>query len=141
MEFICNNLDDTKKLGVKFANALKGGEVITLKGDLGAGKTTFTQSVAKAMGITVPVTSPTFTLMNQYVGEKLKLYHFDMYRIDDPDEVLETGLTEYFGNIDAVCMVEWAENIGSLIPKNHIKITIEKLDETSRKFIFENINF
>ena len=141
MEFICNNLDDTKKLAIKFSNALKGGEVITLKGDLGAGKTTFTQSVAKAMGITLPVTSPTFTLMNQYVGEKLKLYHFDMYRIDDPDEVLETGLTEYFGNIDAVCMVEWAENIGSLIPKNHIKITIEKLDETSRKFIFENINF
>ena len=77
MKVICNNLDDTKKLAINFAKVLKGGEVVTLTGDLGAGKTTFTQSLAKAIGVTEPVTSPTFTLMNQYFGNKLKLYHFE----------------------------------------------------------------
>lgn len=139
MEKICNNLDDTKKIAYEFANQLNGGEIITLTGDLGAGKTTFTQSLAKAMGIFDPVTSPTFTLMNQYQGDKLKLYHFDMYRIDDIDEIIETGLTEYFGNSDAVCVIEWAENIKSLLPKKLINISIEKLGEFSRKFTFENL--
>ena len=140
MEYICKNLDDTKKLAVQFEKVLHGGEVITLSGDLGAGKTTFTQSLALAMGISEPVTSPTFTLMNQYAGKTLKLYHFDMYRIDDIDEILETGLTEYFGNADAVCMIEWAENIRSLLPKKLINIKIEKIGETARKFVFENVD-
>lgn len=140
MEKICKNLKDTKALAVDFASTLKGGEVITLTGDLGAGKTTFTQSLAKAMGITEAVTSPTFTLMNQYVGKKLKLYHFDMYRIDDIDEILETGLTEYFGNLDAVCVIEWAENIAPLLPKKLINIKIDKLGETERKFTFTKID-
>ena len=138
MEKICNNLEETKKLAFEFEKLLNGGEVIMLSGDLGAGKTTFTQSLAKAMGIEEAVTSPTFTLMNQYQGKKFKLYHFDMYRIEDIDEILETGLTEYFGNADAVCMIEWAENIKQLLPKNILKITIEKLGETKRKFCIEN---
>lgn len=137
MEKICKDLNDTKQLAFDFVNLLHGGEVITLAGDLGAGKTTFTQSLALAMGINQPVTSPTFTLMNQYQGKPLKLYHFDMYRIDDIDEILETGLTEYFGNSDAVCVIEWAENIQSLLPKQYIKISIEKLGETERKFKIE----
>ena len=141
MKVICNNLDDTKKLAINFAKVLKGGEVITLSGDLGAGKTTFTQSLAKALGVNEPVTSPTFTLMNQYVGSKLKLYHFDMYRIDDIDEILEVGLTEYFSNSDAVCIIEWAENIQKLLPKNLIKIKINKLGEFEREFEFENVSF
>ncbi len=137
MEKICNNLKDTEQLAFEFAKFLHGGEVVTLEGDLGAGKTTFTKSLALALGIKEHVTSPTFTLMNQYVGKDLKLYHFDMYRIEDIDEILETGLTEYFGNQDAVCMIEWAENIKSLLPKNIIKISIIKLSETSRKFVIE----
>ena len=136
MEKICNNLADTKDLAFEYEKTLQGGEVITLSGDLGAGKTTFTKSLALAMGIEQPVTSPTFTLMNQYQGAKLKLYHFDMYRIEDIDEILETGITEFFGNSDAVCVIEWAENIKSLLPKNTKNITIQKLGETSRKFIF-----
>lgn len=141
MEVICENLDDTKKLATSFAKILNGGEVITLTGDLGAGKTTFTQSLAKAIGVREPVTSPTFTLMNQYNGKKLKLYHFDMYRIENIDEILEVGLTEFFGNKDAVCIIEWAENIQKLLPKNLIKIKINKLGELKREFIFENVNF
>ena len=138
MEKISNNLQDTKQIAFDFEKGLVGGEVITLSGDLGAGKTTFTQSIAKAMGIDEPITSPTFTLMNQYQGKKLKLYHFDMYRIEDIDEILETGLTEYFGNTDAVCVIEWAENISMLLPKNKIEIKIEKLGENSRKFVFKH---
>ena len=134
MEKICNNLADTEKLAYDFANLLNGGEIVTLSGDLGAGKTTFTQFLAKAFGIKEAVTSPTFTLMNSYVGERLKLYHFDMYRIDDIDEIIETGLLEYFGKKDAVCMIEWAENIKQVLPRNIIKIEIEKIDENSRKF-------
>ena len=137
MEKICSNLEETKNLAFEFSTILKGGEVVTLTGDLGAGKTTFTKSLAKALGIDEPVTSPTFTLMNQYQGKNLKLYHFDMYRIEDIDEILETGLTEYFGNTDAVCVIEWAENIKQLLPKNLTKISIEKLGETKRKFVIE----
>ncbi|MGN1212940.1 MAG: tRNA (adenosine(37)-N6)-threonylcarbamoyltransferase complex ATPase subunit type 1 TsaE [Christensenellales bacterium] len=139
MEKVCKNLLDTQEFAKQFASCLKGGEVVTLNGDLGAGKTTFTQFLAKSLGITQPVTSPTFTLMNQYLDGRLKLYHFDMYRIEDIDEILETGLTEYFGNRDAVCIIEWAENIASLLPKNLIKITIEKLGETERLFKVENL--
>ena len=134
MEKICKNLDDTKKLAYEFAQNLRGGEVVTLTGDLGAGKTTFSQFLAQALGVTEPVTSPTFTLMNQYRGSNLKMYHFDMYRIEDIDEIIETGLTEYFGNGDAVCLIEWAENIRPLLPKNLIDISITKLGETERKF-------
>ena len=137
MEVISNNLSDTKNLAFEFKKTLKGGEVVTLSGDLGAGKTTFTQSLALAMGIDEPITSPTFTLMNQYQSKKLKLYHFDMYRIEDIDEILETGLTEYFGNEDAVCVIEWAENIKPLLPKNIVDIQIEKLGENSRKFVIK----
>ena len=137
MEKICNNLAETEQLAYDFANLLNGGEVVTLSGDLGAGKTTFTQFLAKAFGIKEAVTSPTFTLMNSYDGDKLKLYHFDMYRIDDIDEIIETGLLEYFGKRDAVCMIEWAENIKQVLPKNIIKIEIEKIGENSRKFTID----
>ena len=139
MKKICKNLTDTQQFAFELCKLLKGGEVITLNGDLGAGKTTFTQFLAKEFGIKEPVTSPTFTLMNQYLDGRLKLYHFDMYRIEEIDEILETGLTEYFGNADAVCMIEWAENIKPLLPKNLITINITKLGETERLFEVENI--
>lgn len=139
MEKLCKNILDTQNFAKEFCSKLHGGEVVTLNGDLGAGKTTFTQFLAKELGITEPVTSPTFTLMNQYLNGRLKLYHFDMYRIEDIDEILETGLTEYFGNNDAVCMIEWAENIKPLLPKNIISLTIKKIGETERLFIVENM--
>lgn len=134
MEKICKNLSETEQFANQFADFLHGGEIITLSGDLGAGKTTFTQFLAKSLGIKQTVTSPTFTLMNQYLDGRLKLYHFDMYRIDDIDEILETGLTEYFGAENSVCVIEWAENIKPLLPRNLIKIEITKLDDTTRKF-------
>ena len=137
IKVVSNDENMTMQIAEKYAKSINSPCVISLVGDLGAGKTTFTQKLAKALGIEAPVTSPTFTLMNQYQGKNLKLFHFDMYRIEDIDEILETGLTEYFGNSDAVCVIEWAENIKPLLPKNLIRVGIEKLGETERKFVIE----
>lgn len=135
MKYISNSEKDTYKLAKMFEEKLHGGEVVILNGDLGAGKTTFTKGLCKALGVTENVTSPTFTLMNIYKSGRLNLYHFDMYRIEDESEALELGLDEFF-NSNGVCMIEWAENIRNMIPKNHITINITKLGENSREFEF-----
>ncbi|HBP43676.1 MAG TPA: tRNA (adenosine(37)-N6)-threonylcarbamoyltransferase complex ATPase subunit type 1 TsaE, partial [Clostridiales bacterium] len=93
---IVNNLKETASLAKKFAKTLKGGTLILLNGDLGAGKTTFTQSVFKTLGVKEPVTSPTFTLLREYYVKDYNLYHFDMYRINDESEALELGIFDYF---------------------------------------------
>lgn len=133
MEFISKSEKDTFKLAKKFEKLLKGGEVVILNGDLGAGKTTFTKALCKALKVKENVTSPTFTLMNVYTSGRLPLYHFDMYRIEDESEAQELGLNEFFYS-NGVCMIEWAENIKNILPKKLITINIEKLGETSRKF-------
>lgn len=133
MEFISRSEKDTIKLAKKFEKMLKGGEVVILNGDLGAGKTTFTKALCKALKVKENVTSPTFTLMNIYTSGRLPLYHFDMYRIEDESEAQELGLNEFFYS-NGVCMIEWAENIKNILPKKLITINIEKLGETSRKF-------
>ena len=135
MKYISNSEKDTYKLAKMFEEKLHGGEVVVLNGDLGAGKTTFTKGLCKALGVTENVTSPTFTLMNIYKSGRLNLYHFDMYRIEDESEALELGLDEFFSS-NGVCMIEWAENIRNMIPKNHITINITKLGENSREFEF-----
>ena len=133
MEFISKSEKDTIKLAKKFEKKLKGGEVVVLNGDLGAGKTTFTKALCKALKVKENVTSPTFTLMNIYTSGRLPLYHFDMYRIEEESEAEELGLNDYFYS-NGVCMIEWAQNIKHILPKNLITINIEKLGETSRKF-------
>ena len=120
------------------ADTFQGGEFVAMYGDLGAGKTAFVQGVAKALGINTHVTSPTFTIVNEYEG-RLPLYHFDVYRICDAYEMYEIGFDEYIGS-NGVCIVEWAELIEELFPPEFIKITILK-DESKgldyRKFIIE----
>lgn len=133
MEFISKSEKDTSKIANKFEKFLKGGEVVVLNGDLGAGKTTFTKALCKALKVKENVTSPTFTLMNIYTSGRLVLYHFDMYRLEDESEAQELGLNDFFYS-NGVCMIEWAENIKNLLPKKLITINIEKLGETSRKF-------
>lgn len=133
MRHISRSEKGTYRLAKKFAKTLKGGEVIALNGDLGAGKTTFTKGIGKALGVKASVLSPTFTFMNQYHDGRLKLYHFDMYRIEDESEVQELGLNEFFYS-DGVCVVEWAEKIKSQMPEKHITINIEKLGENKRAF-------
>ncbi|MBQ0017389.1 MAG: tRNA (adenosine(37)-N6)-threonylcarbamoyltransferase complex ATPase subunit type 1 TsaE [Clostridiales bacterium] len=133
MKYITRNEEETFSLASEFEKTLKGGEVVVLNGELGAGKTTFTKGLCKALNITENITSPTFTLMNVYKSGRLPLYHFDMYRIEDESEANELGLQEFF-NSNAVCMIEWAENIKNMLPKKVITINITKLGDNEREF-------
>ena len=132
--------EDKQKIASEIADTLKGDEFIAMYGDLGAGKTAFVQGLAKALGITAHITSPTFTIVNEYEG-RVPLYHFDVYRIADPDEMYEIGYEEYV-DTDGICIVEWAELIEDLFPPRYYKITILKDTEKDfdyRKIIFEEI--
>ncbi len=136
MEFISNSLAETEAFARKFAETICDGDVIALYGDLGAGKTTFTKFLCRALGVSSDVTSPTFTLCNEYAGDK-HVYHFDMYRLKSPSEAVDSGLDEILRAGDGVCLVEWPENLGSLLPPCR-KITIQKLGEGTRKFVTED---
>lgn len=124
MKYITNSYEETERAAAEFAESLKGGEVIAMYGDLGAGKTAFVRGLARALGIEGHITSPTFTIMNAYEG-RLPLYHFDVYRIADPDEMYEIGYDDYIGS-DGVCVIEWAELIEDILPDRYIKIDIKK---------------
>ena len=131
------NLAQTKRLAKKLLKSLKGGETILLYGDLGAGKTTFTQFFAKALGVKDVVTSPTFNIVKEYDGKKMKLYHFDMYRIEDFGELQEIGAEDIlYKNEHDVAVVEWPDN-AKMDYKNIVKITIEKVSDTERIFKVE----
>ncbi|MEE0810714.1 MAG: tRNA (adenosine(37)-N6)-threonylcarbamoyltransferase complex ATPase subunit type 1 TsaE [Blautia sp.] len=122
------NAEETFKLGVKIGEQARPGEIYTLNGDLGVGKTVFTQGVARGLGIEEPVNSPTFTIVQVYEEGKMPFYHFDVYRIGDIEEMEEIGYDDYFfGN--GVCLIEWAELIQELLPKQIISVTIEKKPE------------
>ena len=107
MEFITLSREETIAVAEKFAAVLRGGDVVLLSGELGAGKTTFTKGIAQALGITEPVTSPTFTIIKEYKGKDLFLYHMDLYRLSD--DLTELGLEEYLGNQKGVCVIEWCK--------------------------------
>ncbi|WP_419959928.1 tRNA (adenosine(37)-N6)-threonylcarbamoyltransferase complex ATPase subunit type 1 TsaE [Psychrobacillus sp. BM2] len=131
-ERMINSEQETMALAEQLAALLHAGDVLTLEGDLGAGKTTFTKSVAKGLGITRNVNSPTFTILKQYEG-RLPLNHLDVYRLADSDEDL--GWDElFYGN--AVSIIEWAHLIEEDLPPERLAITILRLDENARKFTF-----
>lgn len=135
-----SNISETEKFARKFARTLVGGELILLRGDLGAGKTTFTQFLADELGVKESVTSPTFTIMKEYEGKKLKVVHFDLYRINDALEAQEFGFDEYVFNTpeDTVVLVEWPDNVGEYyVGRDTINITIEKNEGDSRTIILE----
>ena len=122
--YISNSAADTKKIAAELVNALNPGSVICMYGDLGAGKTAFVQGMAAALGIDEPVTSPTFTIVNEYYG-KMPLYHFDVYRIGSSDEMFEIGFDEYIDG-DGISVIEWAELIEDILPEDRINVTILK---------------
>ncbi len=131
---------ETINIAKTFAMTLKSGDVVALKGDLGAGKTAFTKGVALAFGVDEAVTSPTFTIVNQYDGQKLTLYHFDAYRLENVSLSDCDWLDDYFFS-DGVCLVEWAENIIDALPKGYKTVTIQKdacLGEDFRQIIIED---
>ena len=121
--YTSQSADETQKIAAEIASGLKAGDVVALGGDLGAGKTAFVRGVAAALGSEDVVTSPTFTILNEYCGENLNIYHFDAYRIENGGAAEREWLDEYlFG--DGVCLIEWAENISALLPESCIKIQI-----------------
>ncbi|WP_274308344.1 tRNA (adenosine(37)-N6)-threonylcarbamoyltransferase complex ATPase subunit type 1 TsaE [Solibacillus daqui] len=128
-------LEETQALALTLATLVEPQYTITLEGDLGAGKTTFTQSFAKGLGIKRTVNSPTFTIMKQYEG-RIALNHLDVYRLEDSDEDL--GWDEIFYG-DAVTVVEWAHLIEDELPKEHLAIEITRIDDTSRKFVLKPV--
>ncbi|MBQ0139309.1 MAG: tRNA (adenosine(37)-N6)-threonylcarbamoyltransferase complex ATPase subunit type 1 TsaE [Kurthia sp.] len=130
VEIQIQSIEETKQLAEKIANLLQAQDAITLEGDLGAGKTTFTQFLAKGLGIKRNVNSPTFTILKQYEG-RLPLNHLDVYRLADSDEDL--GWDELFYG-DAVSIIEWAHLIEQDLPKERLGITIKRIDENSRLF-------
>lgn len=132
MKYISNSVEQTIDIAMQFAETLKGGETVLLSGDLGAGKTHFAKGVARQFGIDEVVTSPTFTLHNCYQG-RLTLNHFDFYRIDDPEEVAILGLDELFSVPDGVALIEWSQNVKSLLPSKCIVVTVSKTGENSRE--------
>lgn len=117
--------EETFRLGESFGKQAVPGQIYTLKGDLGTGKTVFTQGFASGLGIREPVSSPTFTIVQVYEEGRLPFYHFDVYRIADPEEMDEIGYEDYFFG-EGVCLIEWAELIGELIPEDAVHVTIEK---------------
>lgn len=135
MEFIVNNIDETTSLGYKIGTLVNSGDIICLTGDLGTGKTHITKGIAKGLNITDIITSPTFTIVNEYNSGRLKLNHFDVYRVSDPDEVYAIGFDDYIFS-DAVSIIEWANYIEEILPKEYLHIHISKdinKDENYRK--------
>lgn len=124
MEYHSNSPKETENIAKMFAKSLVCGDVVTLDGDLGAGKTAFVQGLASALGVEDCVSSPTFTIVNCYNG-KVPLYHFDVYRIEESDEMYDVGFEEYVGG-DGVAVIEWAEKISDILPVPRYEIKINK---------------
>ncbi|NTV89547.1 MAG: tRNA (adenosine(37)-N6)-threonylcarbamoyltransferase complex ATPase subunit type 1 TsaE [Clostridiales bacterium] len=124
-----NSAEETAEAGERLGRTLRAGDVVCLSGGLGAGKTAFAGGLAKALGISGYITSPTFSIVNEYSGS-LALYHFDVYRIADADEMYEIGFEEYL-DAGGVVAIEWAENIEGIIPEKHIRVRIDKVNNAA----------
>ncbi len=135
MEFITNSPAQTEAVGAALAQCLTPGTVIAYRGDLGAGKTAFTRGLAKGLGIKDSVTSPTYTIVNEYTSGRLPLFHFDMYRLGSEEELFDIGWEDYLER-GGVCCVEWSENVWNAL-EQPIIVTISRLGEDSRKIVIE----
>ncbi len=133
--YYTNSEAETEELGSRLAAALPGGSVVAMYGDLGAGKTAFVRGMARGMGLSCRVSSPTFTIVNEYLGPR-ELIHFDMYRLSGADELFDIGWEDYLGR-GAVCAVEWSENVRDAFFGDEITVSIEKLGGTRRKITIE----
>lgn len=138
MHYITHSPEDTEKLGAALAQRLKPGTIIAYTGDLGAGKTAFTRGLAKGLGYTQPVTSPTYTIVNEYLGGRLPLFHFDMYRLASSDDLWDIGWEDYLER-GGVCAVEWSENVADAM-EDAIRVDIAKLSDDTREITIEGEN-
>ena len=128
IQFTTASQPETVSLGKKIGEALQAGDVLVLTGDLGAGKTQLTKGIAAGLGIDADVTSPTFTIEMVYEGGRLPLYHFDLYRLDDPDQLEDIGLYDVLGS-DGVCVIEWGEQFADEIGPERVDVYVRRLDD------------
>ena len=134
MEYISNSAQETEALGERLAARLRPGDVIAYTGDLGAGKTAFTRGLARGLGVADRVTSPTFTIVTEYEGGRLPLFHFDLYRMDSPEELFDIGWEDYLAR-GGVCAVEWSENVADALERDTVRVDIRRGGEESRRVI------
>lgn len=135
-EYYSSSPEETEALGEELGKQLCGGEVIAYRGGLGMGKTCFTRGLARGLGFKGDVTSPTFALINEYIGGRLPLYHFDMYRITGWDDLYSTGFFDYL-ETGGVIAAEWSENIENILPQGTVTVTFERTGDNSRKITVE----
>ena len=133
MEVICNSFEETKKFASRLSKKFQNGQVIALNGELGSGKTTFSQGIAEGLGIEQHVGSPTFKLVSEYVGEDLKLYHVDCYRLNNADEFLNLGGENLLLPDNGITLIEWANIIQELLPENVIEIVFSRVKTEPNK--------
>ncbi len=139
MVYITNSEAETEALGAQIAQALPDGAVLAFYGELGSGKTAFVRGMAQGMGIHCLVNSPTFTIVNEYVGPR-SLFHFDMYRLASGDELFDIGWEDYLAR-GGICAVEWSENVADAFDGSEISVRFEKLSDTSRRITIEGGDF
>lgn len=139
MTFVTHSPAETERLGEKLAEKLTPGAVLAYRGELGAGKTAYTRGLARGLGYTDPVTSPTYTIVNEYLGGRLPLFHFDMYRLSSAEDLWDIGWEDYLDR-GGVCAVEWSENVAEALP-DAITITIRKVDDTTRQITVEGADY
>ena len=135
MIYLTNSPEQTEEVGAALSKVLSPGTGIAYRGDLGAGKTAFTRGLARGLGVTDPVTSPTYTIVNEYLGGRMPLFHFDMYRLHSADDLWDIGWVDYLAR-GGICAVEWSENVADAM-EDAITVTIEKLGEDSRRITIE----
>lgn len=134
MEWITHSPAETEALGARLAEALDAGRVVAFTGDLGAGKTAFVSGMARALGVEERVTSPTFTIVNEYEGGRLPLFHFDMYRLGGADELFHIGWEDYLAR-GGICAVEWSENVAEALEPDAVRVSIVRGDGDSDRMI------
>ena len=133
-EYITNSAQETEALGERVGRSLTPGAVLAYTGDLGAGKTAFTRGVARGLEIPERITSPTFTIVNEYEGGRLPLFHFDMYRLGSSDELFDIGWEDYLAR-DGVCAVEWSENVEDILDTDTIRVDIRRGESDDQRLI------
>ena len=135
MRFLTHTPEETEALGEALGRQLRGGEIVAYYGDLGAGKTAFTRGLARGLDISARVTSPTYTIVNEYLGGRLPLFHFDMYRLSSADDLFDIGWEDYLQR-GGVCAVEWSENVQEAL-ENAVTVRIEKRSDETREITIE----
>ena len=135
MQYISNSPQETEAIGFALGQILTAGSIVAYRGDLGAGKTAFTRGLARGLGYADAVTSPTYTIVNEYLGGRLPLFHFDMYRLHSSDDLWGIGWDDYLDR-NGVCAVEWSENVADAM-EDAVFVTIEKIGDESRRITIE----